>query len=155
MSMHALTFLANWAPVALWATLIFYFSTGSFSAPETSQILEPALNWLFPGISADQFEIIHLIIRKLGHWGEYFVFALLVLRALRRQWRGYAKLYHNAWTIGIVFLYAASDELHQVFVPHRTASFADVLLDTLGGICAVIWIILVHRWKKITAPMDR
>jgi VanZ family protein len=155
MSMHALTFLANWAPVALWAALIFYFSTGSFSAPETSHILEPALNWLFPGISADQFAAIHLLIRKLGHWGEYFVFAILVLRALRRQWRGSPGLRHTAVTIGLVFLYAGLDELHQLFVPYRTASFADVLLDTLGGVCGVIWMLLYHRRRKIAPPTDR
>jgi len=146
--------LANWAPVALWAALIFYLSTGSFSASETSQVLEPALSWLFPGISTGQFETAHLIIRKLGHWGEYFIFALLVFRALRRQWREYRDLHHNALTMGIVFLYAGSDELHQLFVPSRTASFGDVLLDTLGGACAVIWMILYHRRKKIAPPIN-
>jgi VanZ family protein len=153
MWMYAFTLLANWGPVALWATLIFYFSTASFSASETSQILEPAINWFFPAISADQFLIIHLSIRKLGHWGEYFVFAILVLRALRRQWRGYTELRHSALTMVIVFLYAASDELHQLFVPYRTASFADVLLDSVGGICAIIWMFLYHRRKKLGPPM--
>src|ERR1700756_3023618 len=97
------TLFANWAPVAFWAALIFYFSTGSFSGQETSQILEPALNWFFPGISMGQFEMVHLTIRKLGHWGEYFIFAVLVFRALHRQWREHRDLHHNALTMGIVF----------------------------------------------------
>jgi len=138
----------NWAPVVFWAVLIFYFSTGSFSGQETSQILEPALNWFFPGISMGQFEIAHLTIRKLGHLGEYFIFAGLVFRALRRQLQEYRDLHHNALTMGIVFLYAGSDELHQLFVPNRTASFADVLLDTLGGACAVACLFLYHRHKQ-------
>jgi VanZ family protein len=78
-----------------------------------------------------------------------------VLRALRRQWRGYPGLRHNAVTIGLVFLYAGSDELHQLFVLYRTASFADVLLDTLGGVCGVIWMLLYHRRRKIAPPTDR
>ena len=146
------TLFANWAPVAIWAALIFYFSAGSFSAQDTSQILQPALNWFFPGISMDQFEIVHLTIRKLGHLGEYFIFAVLVFRALRRQRNEYRDLHHNTLTIGIVFLYAGSDELHQLFVPNRTASFADVLLDTLGGACAVVCMALYRRRKK-SAPL--
>jgi VanZ family protein len=47
------------------------------------------------------------------------------------------------------------DELHQLFVPYRTASFADVLLDTLGGVCGVIWMLLYHRRRKIAPPTDR
>jgi len=146
------TLFTNWGPVAIWAALIFYFSTGSFSSQETSHILEPALNWLFPGLSTDQFEMVHLTIRKLGHWGEYFVFAVLVFRALRHQWRESGDLHDSALTMVIVFLYASSDELHQLFVPSRTASFADVLLDTLGGACAVAFMILYQRRKK-NAPL--
>ena len=32
-----------------------------------------------------------------------------------------------------VFLYAASDEFHQIFVPTRTAQVSDVFIDTAGG----------------------
>ncbi|HTN70257.1 MAG TPA: hypothetical protein VMO00_04140, partial [Methylomirabilota bacterium] len=65
-------FLASWGPVVLWAAVIFCFSTDSFSSAETSQIVAPALYWLIPGITSYQLEIIHLAIRKLGHWSEYF-----------------------------------------------------------------------------------
>jgi len=33
----------------------------------------------------------------------------------------------------MVFLYAASDEFHQIFVPSRTALVSDVIIDTTGG----------------------
>jgi VanZ family protein len=36
--------------------------------------------------------------------------------------------------IAIVFLYASSDEIHQIFVPTRTALVSDVLIDTTGAI---------------------
>jgi VanZ family protein len=38
-----------------------------------------------------------------------------------------------------VLLYAIGDEFHQSFVPSRTASFGDVTIDLLGGICGVTW----------------
>ena len=36
-------------------------------------------------------------------------------------------------TLLIVFLYGASDEFHQSFVPTRTARVSDVFIDTAGG----------------------
>jgi VanZ family protein len=35
--------------------------------------------------------------------------------------------------LAIVFLYAASDELHQVFVPGRTGQISDVVVDVAGA----------------------
>jgi VanZ family protein len=142
--------LANWGPVILWAALLFGFSTESFSSSQTSQILEPTLQSLFPAISAHQLEAIHLIIRKLGHWSEYFVFSTLLLRALRHQYNGGSDFGQNALTAGIVFLYALSDELHQAFVPNRTASFGDVLIDLCGGLCAIFWLNLRRKRRKKT-----
>lgn len=45
-------------------------------------------------------------------------------------------------TAAWVFLSAAGDELHQYFVPGRYASFLDVLLDTWGGVCGMLFCIL-------------
>ena len=41
-------------------------------------------------------------------------------------------------SFGISVLYAASDELHQYFVPGRHASVLDVLLDSVGVLCGVL-----------------
>ena len=51
------------------------------------------------------------------------------------------------WALGVIFLYAASDEFHQSFVPGRTALCSDVLIDTAGGATAVflLWLVPV-RW---------
>jgi len=146
--MHRGLFFANWGPVVLWAALIFCFSTESFSASQTSQIIGPVLRWFIPWISPRQLEAIHLVIRKLGHWSEYFVFAVLVLRALRRQFSDYSEPRRCALTAMIIFLFASSDELHQAFVPHRTASFGDVLIDLFGGLCAIFCLNLLSRAKR-------
>jgi VanZ family protein len=37
-------------------------------------------------------------------------------------------------SVGVVVLYGASDELHQMFVPGRTAAFDDLLADTIGAL---------------------
>lgn len=51
-----------------------------------------------------------------------------------------------------VFVSAAFDEVHQLFVPDRYGSFADVLLDTAGGcfglICCIYSVIIVQNLQK-------
>jgi hypothetical protein len=44
-----------------------------------------------------------------------------------------------------VFLYAASDEWHQSFVPGRTALFSDVLIDCAGAAIATFITFLIER----------
>ena len=37
-----------------------------------------------------------------------------------------------------VFLYACTDEFHQLFVPGRSGNFRDVIIDTSGGVLSAI-----------------
>ena len=55
--------------------------------------------------------------------------------------------------IGVNFLYACTDEFHQLFVPGRAGRFTDVAIDTTGGIIMLLFIALVTRVarKKHTA----
>jgi VanZ family protein len=49
--------------------------------------------------------------------------------------------------LSVVFLYAATDEFHQIFVPNRSPMFSDVCIDTCGGAVALIalWIFIYCR----------
>ena len=124
--------LRRWAPVVIWAAVIFTFSTGWFTSDNTEAIATPFLHWLFPSLTPDTLSFIHHIIRKCGHLTEYFIFSLLVLRAIRAGRPGMRLAWALA-AIGIVAAYASSDEFHQSFVPGRSASIYDVMLDTTGG----------------------
>ena len=57
---------------------------------------------------------------------------------------------HAGLTLLIVFLYAATDELHQLFVPTREGTIRDVLIDTTGAAIGlfVVWAILQFRVCK-------
>jgi VanZ family protein len=133
------TRIKNWLPVIAWAGLIFFFSTDEFSSSNTSPIVESLASWVFPEISSQSLEMIHLAVRKLAHWSEYFVLAALLLRALKNEAGKKWKWRHATPTLVFVFLYAASDEFHQTFVPSRTASVGDVMIDVFGGICGILW----------------
>jgi VanZ family protein len=48
----------------------------------------------------------------------------------------------------IASLYGASDELHQYFVPGRSAEVADWVADTLGALVAVLFAAWLFRSRR-------
>ena len=102
--------LRLWAPVVLWAAVIFAFS----SVPDLGTGLG---TW-------------DLVLRKLAHAAEFAVLGGLLVRALRNA--------RVALAAGIA--YAISDELHQHFVPGRVGSPLDVAIDAVGvAVGVLLW----------------
>ncbi len=139
-----------WWPAILWSGVIFTMSTDTFSAEHTKWFFEPILRWLIPGLAQSQYDYLHHIIRKCAHFTEYFVYGVLLFRAVRGRSAGWR------WTWGIRALliaagYSATDELHQVFVVSRTASAYDSLLDATGAFVALValWLWLRGRVSPI------
>lgn len=124
--------IGRWAPVALWAAVIFVASTSWFAGPRTEAALLPFLAWLLPRADVRTLETVHAAIRKLGHFTEYLILGLLIVRALRDR-RGW-QLHHALLAVALATTYAVTDELHQHFVPGRTAAAGDVAIDALGAI---------------------
>lgn len=143
-------YIKDWLPVILWAALIFLFSTDLFSGANTAGVIAPWLRWIFPVWSTDDFDRVHLGIRKLGHLSEYFILALLLMRALHGQAKKPFDAKRVFLGIALIALYASSDELHQAFVPSRTASVFDVLIDTCGGLFGA----LSFYWLKLRNGAD-
>ncbi len=105
-------------------------------------------------MSQPHIEDIHLVIRKCGHLAEYAILALLVWRASHQSKNN---LPTWSWpkvggTLLVVFLYAATDEFHQSFVPTRTAHFTDVLIDTTGGAIALLALRLLTLYQRHGQP---
>ena len=46
------------------------------------------------------------------------------------------------------FLYACLDELHQYFVPLRSATLSDVFVDSFGIVCSLIFVRFVSERKQ-------
>jgi len=140
--------LARWWPALLWALVISGFSTHAFTSENTGRIIIPVLHWLFPHAPPQTLAFMHHIIRKCGHFIEYFILSLLILRGIRAG-RHEARL---AWAVIAVLLvagYAALDEFHQSFVPGRTPAVSDVLLDTTGGVAAQAVSALFALWFHV------
>ena len=140
--------LTRWGPALVWAVLISVLSTGLFTAENTSRVIIPILHRLFPQAPLATLVEIHHFVRKSAHFIEYFILSLLILRGIR----GERRETHLRWALLatlIVAAYASLDELHQAFVPGRTAAVTDVLLDTTGGIAAQIVAALVALWVHV------
>jgi VanZ family protein len=128
-----------WTPVAVWMTLIFILSTDWFAGPNTLSLLGPLISWLRPGTTMETIQMIHAVLRKLGHWSEYFILASLSAAACTAQWPKQIRRRRFTVTIVIALLYAISDEWHQSFVPTRSANATDVAIDACGAFFGAFW----------------
>lgn len=137
--------LFYWLPPLTWMAAIFFFSTDSFSGENTGSLLFDMVHWVFPGLTYEQFRPIHFLIRKAAHFTEYGLLALMLFRAFRC---GNPIRWQNRWGISawlVIVAYALLDEYHQSFVPSRTASINDSLVDISGGTVALLALWLKRR----------
>jgi VanZ family protein len=112
----------------MWAGLIFYLS----SIPNLGTNLEE-----------------DYILRKIAHVVEYFIFTLLLWVAFKGSFKmNTVSLF--IFPVVLSILYAASDEFHQTFVPTRSGTVHDVLIDSIGVIsfCIVFLIFLSIQKAK-------
>jgi VanZ family protein len=90
-------------------------------------------------------ETLHGLLRKAGHFLEYAFLAFLLFRAFR----GRGKPFRYTWILyaGLISLgYSALDEYLQAFIPARTGSFFDWIIDASGIACSLG--ILMIRGKR-------
>lgn len=73
-------------------------------------------------------------IRKLAHYTLYFILGILAFLVVK-DYSINKKLI--IYSLLICFLYACSDEFHQLFIIGRSARVLDVLIDTFGSSCSI------------------
>jgi VanZ family protein len=129
--------VSRYGPLAAWAILIFIGSGNMLSAAHTSVLLS-IVKWLVPSASKEFLSMVHFLIRKAGHLTEYAVLATLGARAFRHSWHQVLRRNWFWLALILVIVYALSDEFHQSFVPSRTASINDCLIDTAGAFIALM-----------------
>ena len=106
-------FLGRWLPVFLWAAVIFALSS-------------------IRQITVAEFFLWDFAAKKVAHLTEYAVLYALFLRATEKNW---------VLSFALTMFYAASDEIHQSFVPGRTAAVYDLVFDFSGATISayIIW----------------
>lgn len=114
-----------WLPAALYMLLIWVMS---------SQVL---------AISTANFPF-----RDKGvHALEYGVLGLLLAHALCGTLVGASRAQLWLGSVALTVLFGMSDEIHQAFVPGRSADILDVIADAVGGVLgATARLFVLHRW---------
>ena len=133
-----------WLPALIWLGVIAAESTGNFSSANTSRWLYPIFHFL-AGVDPAHFAVWHAFLRKLGHFVGYFTLGALLFRAWRvtlplPDWRPWAAKWAGiAWAMST--LVASLDEWHQTYLPGRTGTVHDVVLDSAAALVAqvAIW----------------
>ena len=142
--------LSRYLPLIAWLAFISFASSGSFSASNTSRIIGPLVRWLFPDVTPETLLVIHMITRKLAHFTEYAILGFFAARAFRTSPRDGIR---NRWFLisaALVVVFALVDEYHQSFVPSRTGTIYDSLIDMAGGLTALAFI----RWRSSSPRKD-
>lgn len=134
-------------PWVAWMGIIFAFS--SQSGEQVGGWLNALVRPFVPTIAINA-GLLRFSLQKLAHFLEYAVLAALGWRALRPLCARRATLL----TFCVSLIYAASDELHQFFVPGRGPSVRDVAIDGLGIVfgLAMLHAFLLLRPRRNTSP---
>ena len=139
--------LIYWILLIIWMSVIFIMSNqaASISDSQSGGIID-VLSKMGLDMNNIFGQLANFIVRKSAHFLEYMILALLVLNVL--------KLYFNMKqvviiTIVFVFLYACSDEMHQLFVQGREGAIRDVIIDTCGGSTLVLIKLFVTCKKQL------
>lgn len=159
----------------VWMIVIFIFSaqTGDTSASLSGGITEAIVSIIFrdydtysPDKQLTILETAHFIIRKGAHFTEYAIlgiFSILTLltytcaskvRFAARSLKGHML---RAIPYSFIFsaLYAISDEIHQGFTDNRYPALTDVLIDSSGALCGILFTALMFYIFHIKKSIDK
>ena len=136
-------FVSYYLPLIAWLVFISFASSDNLNAGNTSRIIGPLILWLFPSTSPDTLAFVNVITRKIAHITEYAILGFLAARAFRTSPHPTLKRRWFWICLALVVVYALLDEYHQSFVPSRTSSIVDSMIDTAGGLTALIIV-----WKR-------
>lgn len=147
----------------IWMAVIFIFSaqTGNTSSNMSGGITEFILNIIYKDfdnfpLSKQQelLETTNFIIRKGAHFTEFGILGLLSLLTIltrcytevnaitNKKWKTVA-MKSSLYSLFFSALYATSDEIHQSFTANRNPSIIDVIIDSSGALCAIIFTLII------------
>ncbi len=133
--------------------IIFMFSTDSSTeSTKKSDLVIVKISETFLGRklttneSVEYIDKFVVIVRKGAHFTIYFILGLLLLSFIKE----FRVLNYKSLLLAIIiaFLYACSDEVHQLFVNGRSGKILDVLLDTLGAMVGCLTYLGFYKIRR-------
>lgn len=122
--------------------MIFIFTMSSFNATESSNQSNYIVNIIANILNINNISLLSLIIRKLAHFTEYLILGILLFHSIPKSSKKYFLV------LIICFLYAISDEIHQIYVPGRSCQITDIIIDTFGSLTGLLLYKLITNHKR-------
>lgn len=139
--------IISWIILIGWMIFIFYMSNQPADVSnEQSDFVLNLIESLGVNITGNYIDIAITIIRKGAHFTEYLILNLLYFNTLRMYISNKKALIYS---IILSFLYASTDEFHQIFVEGRAGRVTDVLIDTSGAVTGSIIALIIIKIKDI------
>lgn len=135
-----------------WLFIIYYFSNqpGDLSGDISSGIIYKTIEFIYNLFSIDTSNlkefvlVIHNPLRELMHLLEYLILSLLIVNLLKQ----YKAKKIIIIPVMLCFIYATTDEIHQLFVPGRTFQYLDIFMDMMGAVIGAILGNKIFKEKK-------
>lgn len=124
--------------------IIFLFSAQEHDASDITSLTLTAL--LFSGEELDVLLLINVFVRKAAHMAEFA--ALSVPTWLFCSTFDMKKVRGNVIPFAFTAFYAATDEIHQLFVQGRSGQLSDVIIDSIGALLGILFINIVVFFIK-------
>lgn len=130
--------------ILLWMYIVFGFSSQD---GEESSGISFKISMLLTKNNEDIAKTIEPYVRKIAHFSEYAVGAILIFLLLLTFDKISPKV-RNTSSILITIIYAITDEIHQLYIPGREGKIIDVYIDTLGIITGILFINIILKIIK-------
>jgi len=142
-----------WAAVVLWMVVIFLFSNQSSddSGQLSYGIAEKLILLINSQASREVVSQAEASLRILAHGCSFFILAILISWSFTEI--AVEDIRNALLTFVISALYAASDEIHQSFVPGRASQWSDFFIDAAGIILAILIYQLISTLRFIRADL--
>ena len=143
----------NIALIIIWLFVIFSFSAqDSKKSRNTSDqvIIKTAETIKREELTENEKKLLidkYLVtVRKSAHFFLYFILGILSFLLAKRICGNTPAAF--IYTIIFCFIYACSDEIHQLFINGRTARFFDICVDTCGATLSTTILFTVNKIKN-------
>ena len=132
--------------ITVFLVLLAGFAGILLNPRNTLALVDPLIRWLRPSASSADIDRFHTMTRDLGHFLiPAAAFGILVIGPLRK---------HPVFALVLCVLFAMIDESLQNFMPGRTGSVTDVIIDTSGAVSAyVAYLAIIHLLNTLNYPL--
>ncbi|GAA0788571.1 VanZ family protein [Hathewaya limosa] len=144
--------LMYFIPALIFMIMIFCFSQqpGDVST-QNNQFIVEIMNKVIPSfVTFVGYDMLNFLVRKAAHVTEFMILFFLFFYGINNYYKVRTKqVLLKYWVMSSIstFLYACTDEIHQIFIMGRSGQFKDVMIDSIGIVIGSIILFIIGMIK--------